>query len=867
MSLLLERERHLSLLDGWWAAAAAGRGSLVLVAGEAGGGKTSLVRQLAPYDDAWVGWCEPLVTPRPMGPLLDVALQVGDPLLRAVRAASDPYDAFGALLEALRQRRAPTLLVVEDAHWCDDSTAAMLQYLGRRIESVPVMVVVTFRPDEITERHPFRRALADLARQRGTVHRLDVEPLSADAVGVLVEGSGLATDEVMQMTDGNPFYVTEVIANGGKGLPPTVRDAVIGRLSDLNEDERLLVAGVSAEPRGLQSDLVRPWLGLSPDVATGPRLAGILLADGPVLRFHHDLARLAAYHSVPGWRRLQLHGDMVRLLEETGAADPARLAHHAIGAEAPDLVLLHAVRAGRDALEHGATGQAVSFLSAARGHASRLSEPDRVELLLVLADALVETAAVAEAWAVAREGLSVAERHGDPRVTEAARTEAARIRWRAGDPVGAKRELHLAVERLRPLGPSAELTRALRTAARHEMFARRRAPAVELAREAAAVARTVGSGHDVLQSRLVEGVTELVTGDPGPGIEILQSVRLAAIEVGDRRLAADALSMLGSGGGEARLYEAALGWLAEAADLARHRDQDYTLDYARAWQARILLEQGRWDESGEIASPLVKVESPITRLTALGVLARLRVRRGDPRPTEPLDDALAMSGLELQHRWPSICAAAELMWLTDDRSHVAALEAAYAQALETDSHWAQGETGFWMWRLGLVDEPPRLAAEPFRLQIEGEWRAAAEQWDQLRCPYEQALALADGEPDDIAAALAILDRLGARPVASLLRSKLREHGAPVPRGPRPATRAHPAGLTAREVEVHDLVVDGLSNSDIAARLHLSRRTVEHHVSSVLAKCGVTARSEARAKVGVGMPIWVLHTDVPAVLRS
>jgi DNA-binding CsgD family transcriptional regulator len=170
------------------------------------------------------------------------------------------------------------------------------------------------------------------------------------------------------------------------------------------------------------------------------------------------------------------------------------------------------------------------------------------------------------------------------------------------------------------------------------------------------------------------------------------------------------------------------------------------------------------------------------------------------------------------------------------------LERAFAEALTTDSRWAQGETGFWMWRLGLLHEAPPLAAAPYRAQIQGDWKAAANLWEELGCPYERALALSDGGPDGIAAALAILDGLGARPVASLLRARLREHGVPVPRGPRPATRAHPAGLTAREVEVHDLVADGLSNAEIASRLHLSRRTVEHHVSSVLAKCGVSTRS-------------------------
>jgi DNA-binding NarL/FixJ family response regulator len=140
---------------------------------------------------------------------------------------------------------------------------------------------------------------------------------------------------------------------------------------------------------------------------------------------------------------------------------------------------------------------------------------------------------------------------------------------------------------------------------------------------------------------------------------------------------------------------------------------------------------------------------------------------------------------------------------------------------------------------------PEWTAKPFALHIAGDWRAAAQEWQQLDCPYEQARALADGDITAQTTALEIFDRLGARPAADDLREKMRATGVfNIPRGPRPATRENPFGLTARQVDVLRLLAEGLSNGEIAARLHLSPKTVDHHVSAVLAKLDVHSREAA-----------------------
>jgi len=233
---------------------------------------------------------------------------------------------------------------------------------------------------------------------------------------------------------------------------------------------------------------------------------------------------------------------------------------------------------------------------------------------------------------------------------------------------------------------------------------------------------------------------------------------------------------------------------------------------------------------------------------ALTTLGLVTARRGDPGASPLLDEALEIArSTGDRHRIAAVAAArAEAAWLAGDRDSVAVeSEAALKARLPRTAAWLVGEVAYWRYRAGLGHELFRSASgTPYSLSIGGDSTGAAHMWSEIGCPYDAALALSDSDDGLVLRAAAErLQALGATPAALIARRRERGLG-PVPRRARRSTAENPASLTARELEVLTLVASGLRNAQIAERLVVSQRTVDHHVSAVLRKLGVHSRGHA-----------------------
>jgi DNA-binding CsgD family transcriptional regulator len=275
----------------------------------------------------------------------------------------------------------------------------------------------------------------------------------------------------------------------------------------------------------------------------------------------------------------------------------------------------------------------------------------------------------------------------------------------------------------------------------------------------------------------------------------------------------------------------------------------------QAWRARTLAETGRWSEADDDARAVLAAPhaAPVSRMAAASALALVAVRRGDAAAGKLLADAqaVAATSAEGQRRVPVLAVTAESAYLAGRLEDAGAAAREGLRYVSADRpSLDRDRLSYWLWKAGAMDEAGRDnvahgAMGPFAMMICGRWPEAAAAWQDRGCPYERGLALLEGDAPAVQAALEIFLTLGAEPAANWARQRLRQIGVThAPRGRRPATRAHPAGLTRREVEVLEKLAEGLSNPDIARRLFVSPKTVDHHVSAILAKLDVASRDAA-----------------------
>ncbi len=730
---LLEREKCLADLGAWLGAAAQHGGSIALVAGEAGIGKTALLREFCRRQhDRRVLWgaCDSMLTPRPLAALHDIARQTRGELLAAITCGASRDAVLTAALDEL-DGDAGALVVLEDMHWADESTLDLLRFLGRRIHLTHALLVVTFRDDETGPRHPLRVALAELPR--ASTRAMSIPPLSESGVAHLAGLNGRAATGLHALTGGNPFLLTELLAAEPEAVPPGVRGAMLARVLRLSPAARELAEFVSIVPGSAEPWLIGGALRVDETDVEECLGVGMLRNDDGALAFRHELARRSLEAALSPARRRSLHERALAILASRPGLAAARLAHHAEAAANTEAILQFANRA-------------------------------ELELESSQADSALD-------WS--RRAVELAQSLGCPAALTHALSTLGTVRLAVGDHSG-----------------WGDLERSLEVAQR--------------------------GAHR-------EEITRAYS-------------RLVAMTVTHRRY-----------GDASRHLIEGLGYCREPGfDSVR-------LDLVTC-RARLRFEQGDWNRASEDLEAVLgnPGTAPSTRAAALRILCHLRVRRGEPEPAAPLEPLPPLGVPTAQPLRIAALASirAEAAFVAGDRESVVREAGPAYQLIRTHhARRLRGELAVLLWRVGALRAPSIDIEEPYALEIAGDWQAAACRWETLGCPYEYAsvLALHGAEPEQ-RAALRMLDQMGAAPAARALRRRMREQAVRgVPRGSRPSTRRHPLGLTRRQAEILALLSEGLRNAAIAKRLFVSTKTVDHHVSAILAKLGVPTRTQAVAR--------------------
>ncbi|MEV0165940.1 ATP-binding protein [Nonomuraea fuscirosea] len=929
------REEELAALAESFDEAIKGKVTAVLLGGEAGVGKTRLVQRFAASRTAGgahvlFGGCVELSTEglayapftaalrqlvREQGPAAVAGLLpegAERDLARLLPEFGEPsrdgetetgrarlFEQFLSLLERLAEHR-PTILVIEDIHWADRSSRDLIAFLSRNLHTPQVLIVMTYRSDDLHRQHPLRPVLAELGRVHG-VHRLDLPRLSRDEVAqqmTAILGRTPAygkVDTVYERSEGIPLFVEAMLESGDEcTFPDSMQDLILGCVERLPEETQRVLRVAAAGGNRVGHALLAAVSGLSDvdlETALRPAIMGNVLqiADSRAYVFRHSLIREAVHDELLPGEHQRLHSRFAEEISKDRTLVPSdraavELAHHWYGARNDRWALISAWEAARKSSKAFAYTEAVPLLERVLTLWDRV--PDAAELIGCDHTGVLERASEAansggdadKASKFVKAALSQLDETREPGRVAQLIVRRAGLKNSKGQ-AGVIDDLRHALR----LVPENSLDRAevVTPLSRHLMLRGEIEEANELIIEGLRWVREHGDRcleGDLLMNR---ALGHSLNGEIESTIAVNEQALAIGREEGAGRLITRAMgnnidALLDMGRQDDALRMAEHGWTV-AKKYGRLRGSG--LFIANNW-AEVLETLGRWDEAIEIVDTALS-HGPVlrTRYSLLRVRADIALARGELQLVEGILAEVGVSKNRPEEFVQDIISNARLLigWHLTRGEPGAALGVA-EQVLSQPKQSSKAMLG---WRLLALlrtvcdaaqdTERERAAAvraqaaevaamlsvigpvvEAYRLSYSGDFDAAAAAWERLQRPHNQSKALLraasvaatagdrEGAAVRLKAALPLAKALRATPLVEEIEMLARRVGG-LQEAQEPSEL-----LTPRELEVLRLVTQGRTNRDIAAELFISAKTVSVHVSNILGKLGVTTRGEAAA---------------------
>ncbi len=852
---LIERAGFLASLQTKFENVAEGEGHSVFISGEAGIGKTLLVKTFCreKKDDCKIyqGTCDALFAPRPLAPLYDIALQMGNNFMQNSGDIADRSALFTRFFHELSKQKEPTLLVFEDIHWADEATLDFIKFLARRITGIHCLFLLTYRDEEIHSRHPVKNIMGQLPADSFT--RLQLAPLSRQAVEKIAAEKGYKGEDVYGISGGNPFYVNEILASYSPGIPENIKDSILSVYNRQDENTRRIWEILSVLPTGFETsrlEKMEPSYSTAIENSLGSK---ILIVKDKLIFFKHELYRRTIEASLSPLVRVSLNKRILDLFLENFEQhnETERIIHHAKNANEYDLVVRYAPLAARKAASMGAHIEASKLYFSAieyyQGNDKDLLlqfyEPYSYECYL--------TNRIKEAIIYQGRALNLWKAKNNIEKTGNCMRFLSRLWWYEGNHTQAESYATQAVETLENQPSSRAKAMAFSNMSQLKMCSGLTAECLSWGEKTIAIAQ--GLEDQEVLSHVLNNIGTIQIWIPSSrqkGIDLLLQSLDIALKNAYHEHAARAYTNLICCGMDIKDYVFAEKTLKAGIHYCEERNLDALISCLISCKARWNLETGNWTEALDIAERLIKNENlvPIAKIEALVVAAKIKMRRGDAGAVPMLLEAMpkAFGMMELEYMIPVMTGLLEYEWINGER---VIEEKALEQIMDMVGHmgniFKNSEFAYWLLKARNQRAPLKKFYEGYQVPDKKAAGTAAALWEKLGCPYEQALILFEGNEIDKRKAIGIVHKLGAHTVYEKMKLQMRASGIKsIPRGIRKTTQSNAAFLTERELGVLQLLQEGMQNKEIAARLFISAKTVDHHISSILFKLDVNSRAKA-----------------------